>query len=191
MTPEAVELTKYVVAVVVPAIVGLLTLGLSNRHNRSQARAEHAHQKVLADTASQEARIERRYEERRAAYAALIDQASSLRQEALLLEFAGKDRPSDYLDPPDLETHFSELRRALNEVLLLGTKETRAAAERVGGRTEAFVWSWETDDYRNLDHALIEFRAAARADLGIEGGAEEVATSKPAPPLTRRGAAKA
>lgn len=182
MTPETVDLIKYVVAVVVPAVVGLLTLWLTNRHNRSHAASERAHQKALADAATLEARTAQMYGERRVAFMSLIDRATQLRDESLKSDYEGERRPSDYLDGPELEDYLRPLRQALNEVLLLGTKETRDAAERVRKATVAYVWSWGSDDYRTLDQALIDLRAAARADLGIEGGAPDLATGKPAKP---------
>lgn len=182
MQPQTVDLIKYLAVALLPAAVGVVTLVLTNRSNQRRADAERVHQETLADAAARDARTERRYEERKAVYMRLIGQASGMRDTALRHEYEGDDKPGDFLDPPDLESYFEPLREALNEVLLVGTQETRKSAERIRSATEAFVWSWSNDHYRALDQALIDFRTAARADLGIEGGVPEQAAEKPPEP---------
>lgn len=121
-----------------------------------------------------------RYSERRIAYSTFVNIASGLRDNALEREWGGLTSPADQgAEQGDLVGLFKPLQEALNEVLLLGTQETREAAERLELAVTAYVWSWLNDDYRSLDQAFIDFRAAARHDLGIEAGAPEVATGKP------------
>lgn len=176
MDPVTGEVIRYAIA---PA-VGLLTLWLSNRHNRSQAAEERLDRATAAESEAREARTERRYEERRAAFTDLIDVATRMREASLKSEYDGHPTPSDIFDWPQLSGYREPLREALSKVLLIGTKETRDAAERLRKTTEDFVWSWSTEDYRTMDQALIDFRDAARRDLGIEGGAPDTPSGKPA-----------
>lgn len=172
------EVIKYSIA---PA-VGLLTLLATNRHNRAQANAERAHQQARAQGEAADARTERRYDERRTAYAGFIDVVTGMRETALKREWEGRPTPSDYLDPPDLAGYMEPLDKAHNAVLLIGTKETRDASEKLHKATWDYVWTWTSEDYRHLDQALIDFRAAARRDLGIEGGAPDTPGTKPTKP---------
>lgn len=175
MDPVVGEVIKYSIA---PA-VGLMTLLISNGHNRSLANAERTHQEIRAEAEARETRRERRYEERRAAFADLIEAATTMRETALKAEWKGEPPPSDYLDPPDLVDYLQPLRNARNDVLLIGTKESRDAADKLQTATEDYVWSWTSEDYRKMDQALIDFRDAARHDLGIEGGAPDTPVAKP------------
>jgi hypothetical protein len=186
---EIVDLVKYLAPILLPVLAGLLTLWLSNSHSRQLAQVERAHQEKLANATATQAATERRYEQRLRVVAALVDEATRLRDEALKDEYYGdKGPPSGYLDGPELEDHFRVLRQTLNEALLVGTSATRDAAERVARTTERYVWDWDSDDYTALDQALIDFRAAARKDLGIDGGTPEKAAPKPNRP-SRRAAA--
>lgn len=181
MSEDLVDLIKYIVPFLLPVIAGLLTLWLSNRHSQNLASAERSHREKLATSAAAEAMVERRYEQRHGVVMRLIDEATRLRDGALKDEYSGRQGgpPSSYLDGPELEDHFRPLRQALNEALLVGTEETRDAAERVVTATERYVWDWASADYTALDQAPIDLRAAARRDLGIDGGAPEKAAIKP------------
>lgn len=134
----------------------------------------------MSNLAATHAMVERRCEQRLSVVTRLIDDATRLRDLALEEEYEERrDPPSSYLDGPELEDHFRPLRKVLNEALLVGTSQTRDAAERIVKATERYVWDWKSADYTALDQALIDFRAAARADLGIEAGEPEKAASKP------------
>ena len=102
MQPQTVDLIKYLAAALLPAAVGVVTLVLTNRSNQRRADAERVHQETLADAAAQDARTERRYEERKAVYMRLIGQASGMRDTALRREYERQDKPGDYLDPPEI-----------------------------------------------------------------------------------------
>lgn len=175
-----VDLIKYVVPILVPVITVLLTLWITNRHSRKLARDDREHQKLMSNSAATHAMVERRYEQRLSVVMRLIDEATRLRDEALKEEYSErKGPPSNYLDGPELEDHFRPLRQILNEALLVGSAQTRDAAERVAKATERYVWDWDSDDYTALDQALIDLRTAARSDLGIEAGEPEKAAVKP------------
>lgn len=168
MNPDTAELAKFLAALIVPALVGLLTLVLSNRHSHRLALAERGHQARLARDAANQAAKAERYDERRRAYSHLVNVAVQLRDEAVERGYEGKPPPEDYLDGPELVGHFQPLTEAVNDVLLIGTHNTRATAEQLAKEVQAYVWSQA--GYRELDRALINFRSAARVDLGIEGG---------------------
>lgn len=180
MDSEITDLVKFLAALIVPALVGLCTLAASNRHGRRQAEAEREHQVLLARDAASRGAIAERYDERRQAYAALLNVAAQLRDETAEREYEGKEPPENYLDGPELEEHFRSLTEALNNVLLIGTRQTRRAAEEMVARVQSYVWSH--NGYRDLDAAVIEFRAAARADLGIEGDGDDAPASLPPNP---------
>lgn len=180
MDPETVDLVKFLAALTVPALVGLGTLALSNRHSRRQAEADREHQALLAREAAARATTAERYEERRQAYSQLVNVAVQLRDEAAEREYEGKEPPENYLDGPELEGHFRSLTEAVNSVLLIGTSQTRSAAEKLATHVQSYVWS--QSGYRDLDAALIEFRAAARADLGIERDGEDAPADLPPNP---------
>jgi hypothetical protein len=180
MDPATTDLVKFLAALIVPALVGLGTLALSNRHGRRQAETDREHQALLAREAAARATIADRYDERRQAYSGLVNVAVHLRDEAAEREYEGKEPPENFLDGPELEDHFRSLTEAVNNVLLIGTSQTRIAAEELATRVQSYVWS--QDGYRDLDAALILFRAAARADLGIEQDGEDAPSDLPPNP---------
>ncbi|HWC22738.1 MAG TPA: hypothetical protein VG502_10610 [Flexivirga sp.] len=190
MSSQTVDLIKYFGASVVPVAASLVTFLLTNRHARLMADADRAHQKQLAADAAADQRTEHRYTERLDAVTHVVDAATAIRDRALEDEYRGKETPSDYLDGPELESYFRPLRESINALLLVGTQRTREAAERLQTATEGYAWSWESDKYTELDQALIDLRAAARVDLGIDAGGTEVASAKPAPPERRGDDAK-
>src|SRR5690242_11146726 len=118
---DTMELVKFIAALIIPALVGLMTLLLSNRHARKQARSERDHQAGLSREAAARAATAQRYDERREAYSRLVNVAVKLRDEASQREYEGKDAPENFLDGPELAEHFSPLNEALNAVLLIGT----------------------------------------------------------------------
>lgn len=180
MGPDTTEFVRFLAALIVPALVGLVTLGLSNRHSRGQAASEREHQATLTREAAARATVAERYEERREAYAQLINVAVQLRDEATERDYEGKEPPENFLDGPELVGHFRALTEAVNRVLLIGTRPTRTSAEKLATCVQAYVWS--QSGYRDLDVALIDFRAAARSDLGIERDGPDVPTDLPPNP---------
>lgn len=129
MDADTTELVKFGVALIVPALVGLGTLALSNRHNRRQAEDERRHQARLTREAATRAAIAERYDERRQAYSQLTNVAAQLGADSVQREYEGMNPPKHYLDGPELEDHFRPLVESVNNVLLIGTRGTRAAAE--------------------------------------------------------------
>lgn len=156
MEPEKAELIRYALTLGVPALIGLLTLTVT----AFQANA-------MAKAAARESRISQRYNERSDTYMQLASIVGEMQRSVFDREQQGRVAPADeQANMEDLIDDFVPLNTAVNRVLLIGTKATREASQRLEGATMNCYWSGA--DAGKMQEALDDFFAAARADLGVE-----------------------
>ncbi|MGO1385435.1 MAG: hypothetical protein ACTHU1_11705 [Arachnia sp.] len=180
MSEEVLELWKFIIVAVVPALATLIALAISTSHARRGAEAERGHQELMAKGAAADAAIEHRFADRQEAFLQLVRAVEFRRDEDLSREWQGDSSPMDLgYEQGDFFSHSAPMREALTKVSFLGTRSTREAAKSMVDALTQYSFTWRADDFRQLEERIIQFREAALVDLGIEPGPQTEPDTKP------------